>query len=107
MENFPRRWSTVAGAARYSGFAVRTIRQRIADGDLPAYKPRGSRELRVDLADVDELITSGRDPLAERIRRIVAERGGELPDLTDEQVALLARLLCRPVSKSANDDAAA
>lgn len=106
MENAPPRWSTVAGAARYSGFAVRTIRQRIADGDLPAHKPRGSRELRVDLADVDEMITSGRDPLAERIRRIIAEHDGELPDLTDEQIALLARLLPRPPARTGDSDAA-
>lgn len=102
----PRRWATVAEAARYSKFATRTIRQRIKDGDLPAYKPRGSRELRVDLADVDELIASGEgESLAARIRRVLADHGDQLPDLTDEQIRTLARLLPRPSMRTGSDDA--
>jgi excisionase family DNA binding protein len=58
-----RRWAGVREAAAYAGFKERAIRQRIADGDLPAYKPAGSRVLRVDLNDVDDFIErDGRIP---------------------------------------------
>lgn len=61
----PRRWLSVREAADYCGFAVRTLRQRIADGDLPAYQPRGSRLLRIDVRDVDAMIIAeGRVPSA-------------------------------------------
>jgi excisionase family DNA binding protein len=53
-----RRWLTVQEAARYSGYSVRTIRKRIANGDLPAFRPRGSRVLRIDADDVDAMITA-------------------------------------------------
>ena len=60
-----RRWLSVREAADYSGFATRTIRKRIDDGDLPAYVPRGSRLLRIDAADLDAMITAeGRIPSA-------------------------------------------
>jgi excisionase family DNA binding protein len=60
-----RQWLTVPQAAEHTGFSIRTIRQRIADGDLPAYIPRGSRVLRIDLHDLDKMITSqGRVPSA-------------------------------------------
>ena len=32
-------WLTVEQAAEYAGFSTRTIRQRVHDGDLPAYDP--------------------------------------------------------------------
>jgi excisionase family DNA binding protein len=61
----PHSWLTVAQAAEYSGFAVRTIRKKIAEGDLPAYIPRGSRVLRIDLRDLEDMMTSqGRVPSA-------------------------------------------
>ena len=97
-------WLTVAEAAAYSGFSTRTIRQRIHDGDLNAYLPRGSRLLRIDRADLDEMI-AGREPLADRIRAVLADHGDELPDLSDEQIRTLARLLPRPAVK-AGDGAA-
>ncbi len=60
-----RRWLSVRQAAEYSGFATRTIHKRIADGDLPAYVPRGSRVLRIDGDDLDAMITAeGRIPSA-------------------------------------------
>ena len=60
-----RRWAGVGEAARYSGYATRTIRKRIADGILPAYMPRGSRLLRIDLDDLDAMIMAdGRIPSA-------------------------------------------
>lgn len=55
----PRRWADLRTASQYSGLANRTLRLRIADGSLPAYKPTNSRLVRVDLNDVDRLIEGG------------------------------------------------
>lgn len=88
-------WLTVEQAAEYSGFSTRTIRQRVHDGDLPASIPRGSRLLRIDRDDLDEMM-AGREPLAARIRAVLADHGDELPDLSEEQVRALARLLPGP-----------
>jgi excisionase family DNA binding protein len=61
----PRRWFTVREAAAYTKFGTRTIRARIAEGVLPAYLPRGSRVLRIDGDDLDDLIAGdGRIPAA-------------------------------------------
>ena len=48
-----RRWLTVAQASEHTQLSTRTIRKRIATGDLPAYSPRGSRLLRIDQAGLD------------------------------------------------------
>jgi excisionase family DNA binding protein len=93
-------WLTVEQAAEYSGFSTRTIRQRVHDGDLAASVPRGSRVLRIDRADLDDMI-AGRESLAARIRRVLDDHGEELPSLSDDQIRALARLLPRP-----DDDAA-
>jgi hypothetical protein len=86
------RWVQIVPASGYSGFSIRTIRQRIADGDLAAYKPHGSRVWLIDLNDLDRMITEqGHESLAGRIRRILAEH--ELPDPTDEQITLVVRQL--------------
>jgi excisionase family DNA binding protein len=98
------RWATIARAADYSSLAVRTIRQRIADGDLPAHKPRGSRIWLVDLNDVDDMIRDRR--LIDEVRRLLATEGPQRP-LTDEQVRLVARLLPPPRDGKADDDDAA
>ena len=37
-----RRWATVAEVARYTRLSTRTVYQRIADGDWPAYQPAGN-----------------------------------------------------------------
>ena len=59
------RWATVEETANYSRLATRTIYKRVADGILPAYVPRGSRVLRIDLNDVDAMIIAkGRMPSA-------------------------------------------
>jgi excisionase family DNA binding protein len=50
---------TVREAAQYSSYSIRAIRERIARGDLPAYRPGGSRTLRIDVRDLDAWITSG------------------------------------------------
>jgi hypothetical protein len=55
----------VPEAAEYSRFSTRAIRKKIADGDLPAYLPRGSRVLRIDIRDLDDMIIGeGRIPAA-------------------------------------------
>jgi excisionase family DNA binding protein len=101
------RWATIAQVAAYTGFSTRTIRQRIADGDLIAHKPYGSRIWLIDLDDVDQMITGqGHESLAARIRRVLAENGDQIPDPTDEQIALVARLLPRPPARPGDSDAA-
>ena len=98
-------WLTIAEAGVYAKMSTRTIRQRVRDGDLTAYMPRGSRLLRIDRDDLDAMI-AGRESLATRIRRVLADRGDQLPDLTDDQIRMLARLLPRPSVKAKADDAA-
>ena len=56
------RWATVEETAEYSRLAPRTIYKRVADGILPAYVPRGSRVLRIDLNAM--IIAKGRMPSA-------------------------------------------
>ena len=58
-----RHWLTVAEAAQHARLSPRTIRKRIASGDLPAYTPRGSRLIRIDKADLDTMVEgAGRTP---------------------------------------------
>ncbi|MBN9610518.1 MAG: hypothetical protein BGO26_16440 [Actinobacteria bacterium 69-20] len=47
-----RRLASIADAADYAACSGKTIRRRIADGTIPAYR-FGKRSLRVDLADID------------------------------------------------------
>lgn len=57
MDSNPaRRFVSIAEAAVYSASSPRTIRRRIADGTLIAYR-MGPRLVRVDLDDVDRLLT--------------------------------------------------
>jgi excisionase family DNA binding protein len=93
------RWLTVEQAAAASGFTTRTIRDKIKDGDLIAYKPRGSRVLRIHPGDLDAMITGGQESLAARIRRVLADHGGTIPDATDEQIRAAARLLPLPAPR--------
>lgn len=46
------RFASIADAADYAACSGKTIRRRIADGTIPAYR-FGKRSLRVDLADID------------------------------------------------------
>ncbi|MDH6247548.1 excisionase family DNA-binding protein [Mycobacterium sp. OTB74] len=50
-----RRYVTQQQAAEYLGVTVRTIRQKITDGELTAYRS-GTRLVRVDLNDVDAMM---------------------------------------------------
>ncbi len=73
-----RRWASIRQAAEYSAYATRTIRERIADGTLPAYTGRGSRLLRLDLNDVDAWLEGeGRIPTAHLGEADERKRGGD------------------------------
>ena len=55
MPTTPRRtYESLARAAQRTGMSVRTMRRRIAHGDLPAY--RCGRLIRVDPDDVDRMM---------------------------------------------------
>lgn len=53
----PRRLGTQADAGTYLGKSTRTIRQYIADGKLTAYHVAGTRTVRVDMDEVEALVT--------------------------------------------------
>jgi excisionase family DNA binding protein len=50
-----REFETLISAAERTGLSIRTLRRRIASGDLTAYRS-GSRVIRVDPDDVDRLM---------------------------------------------------
>jgi len=50
-----RKTLTVRETADVTGFSVRTIRSRIADGTLPAYRV-GPRAIRIRVEDLDALM---------------------------------------------------
>jgi len=53
--NTPPRVRALSSAAERTGLSIRTLRRRIATGDLTAYRS-GSRISRVDPVDVDRLL---------------------------------------------------
>ncbi len=61
-----RTFESLAQAAERTKLSTRTLRRRIADGSLPAYRV-GPRILRVDPDEVDQLLV--RLPAAERWER--------------------------------------
>jgi len=50
-----REFETLSSAAQRTGLSIRTLRRRIASGDLAAYRS-GPRVIRVDPDDVDLLL---------------------------------------------------
>lgn len=48
------RWASFDEAARYTGISVRTLRDWVAKGHLPAYRI-GPKRVQIDLRDVDRL----------------------------------------------------
>lgn len=48
-------WVTIATAAERLGLSSKSVRRRIADGTLPAYRI-GPRLIRLDSVDVDRLL---------------------------------------------------
>ncbi len=56
MQSTPRRsYESIAAAADRTGVSARTLRRRIADGSLRAYR-LGPRIIRLDAAEVDRLM---------------------------------------------------
>jgi excisionase family DNA binding protein len=48
---------TINEAAEFLNTSTKFIRRRIADGTLPAYRLRGSRLIRIRIADLEALKT--------------------------------------------------
>ena len=65
----PRTYESLAHAAKRSEVSVKTLRRRIAAGELPAYRC-GTKLLRVDPNDVDQLM----NPLFGGSRRRISAR---------------------------------
>lgn len=57
---------SLAEAAELAGVSIRTLRRRIADGVLPAYRT-GPRLIRLDPADLLELIKPMNETAADRL----------------------------------------
>ncbi|MBK6857921.1 MAG: excisionase family DNA-binding protein [Microthrixaceae bacterium] len=51
-----RQFESLAQASRRTGLSIRTLRRRISDGTLNAYRS-GPRVIRLDPEDVDRLMT--------------------------------------------------
>ena len=52
----PRRLASIGQASEYAACSTKTIRRRIADGSLTGYR-MGNRLIRVDLNELDDLLT--------------------------------------------------
>ncbi len=55
-QNPPRRLARLSTAAEYAGVCTKTIRRRIAAGDLTGYR-MGPRLIRVDLNELDAMLS--------------------------------------------------
>ena len=55
-EHPERRVTTIDGAAEFLGCTDRTIRKYIASGRLRAYRVADTRNVRIDVADVEALL---------------------------------------------------
>lgn len=56
----PRRWLTVNEAAVYLSVHPRTVRRRIASGEIPASRMRrGSGAIRIAVEDLDNYLRAG------------------------------------------------
>jgi excisionase family DNA binding protein len=51
-----RQWLSLADSSGYTGYSIKTIRRKIASGELRAYKLPHGRDIRVDQADLDALL---------------------------------------------------
>jgi len=90
----PVRWLTTTQAGEIALASQWTVQKWIRDGLLPARQFKG-RAYHINAADLDEFLASQpAGGLAERIRRVLTA-GGDFPELTDDQIRLIARLLPR------------
>lgn len=55
MAKTPKTYESLAQAAERTDVSIKTLRRRIAAGDLPAYR-YGPKVLRVDPNDIDKLM---------------------------------------------------
>jgi excisionase family DNA binding protein len=55
-EQFRRKLMSIESAANYLDCSTKTVRRRIASGDLPAYRVGSTHVIRVDLSEVDALL---------------------------------------------------
>ena len=51
-----RHWATLEQAADYLACSTATVRRRIADGSLPAYRLGRTQSLRVKVTDLEALL---------------------------------------------------
>lgn len=51
----PRRDLSIADAAEHFGLSTKTIRRRIADGQLAAVRIGGKRTIRISITDLEQL----------------------------------------------------
>lgn len=52
----PRKLVTIQQAADYTALSTKTIRRRIADGTLKGYRIANGRAIRLDQAEVEQLL---------------------------------------------------
>jgi excisionase family DNA binding protein len=67
---------SIESAAEYLDCSTKTIRRRIASGDLRAYRLASSRVIRVDLAEVDRMlrpIPTAAAPAVDKLAEQVSE----------------------------------
>jgi excisionase family DNA binding protein len=56
-----REWLSLDDGSNVSGFSTKTLRRKIATGELPAYRlGSNGRGIRIDRADLDKLIEQSR-----------------------------------------------
>lgn len=93
-EHTQRRLASIREAAEHHGVHHNTIRRRIADGTLTAYR-FGPRIVRVDLDELAEAFhpAHDRDARGEEVAQHVARVIADAPPLTDEQRERIASLL--------------
>jgi excisionase family DNA binding protein len=75
----PDSWLSVAQAAKLGAFEPGTIADHIERGNLPAAKPKGSREWRIRLADFRAFMGWQKQPDAVDIDRSVRHILGRAP----------------------------
>jgi hypothetical protein len=101
----PSRLLTTAQAGEIALASVWTVERWARDGMLPV--TRKGRTIFIDRGDLAEFmaVRVGRyrplDPLTTQIRQVLRDHADELPEPTDDQIRLIARLL--PPAKRRGD----
>lgn len=90
------RLGTIKEAAAENHLCERTIRSRIADGTVAAYRVNGGRSVRVDLDQARAALLKPMNPAAERVlSEVDAARDAQSKSMNDVRKAL------RPVTSFA------